>query len=90
MDEQLERLVAAVVESAKYRHVSPVLVRRVGARELAVRRSWREAVKGTKSKLHQVGAAYLTGKLDYGRSWTALQAAAKPWLVSLTISLTRG
>ncbi len=75
MDE-LEKLVTAVLAAPKYRHVSPDLVRRVGARELAVRRNVKEAVKATKNKLHQVGGAYFTGKIDYARALAELQAAA--------------
>lgn len=55
----LEELVAAVQESAKYRHVSPDLIRRLGERELAKRRNLKEAVKETKNTLHQVAGAYL-------------------------------
>jgi len=54
----LETLLIQVLETAKYRHVSPDLIRRVGARELSIRRSLKEAVKETKNKLHQVTGAY--------------------------------
>ena len=37
MDDKLDELVAAVLSSAKYRHVSPEFVRSIGARELAIR-----------------------------------------------------
>jgi len=74
MDE-LERLVTAVLTSPKYQHVSPELVRRVGARELAVRRSFKEAVKATKNKLHQVGGAYFAAKIDYARALADLRTA---------------
>lgn len=59
-DEQLEQLVASILGSAKYRAVDPQLVRNIGARELAKRRPLKEAIKATRSKLHQVGAAYQT------------------------------
>lgn len=75
MDE-LAKLTTAVLASPKYRHISPDLVRRVGARELAVRRSFKEAVKATKNKLHQVGGAYFTARLDYDRALADLRAAA--------------
>lgn len=51
------------------------VIRAVGARELAKRRSLGEAVKGTKGKLHQVGAAYLAGRLPYDK-----------WLARLTVA----
>lgn len=55
----LDALVAAVCAAPRYRDVEVNLVRRVGARELAKGRRLQEAVKATKSKLHQVGGAYL-------------------------------
>ncbi len=69
MDE-LATLVEAVLSSPKYATVAPDFVRTIGARELAHRRSLKEAVKATKNKLHQVGGAYLGGRLDYA-AWLA-------------------
>ncbi len=74
--DDLEKLVTAVLASAKYQHISPELVERIGARELTVRRSFKEAVKATKNKLHQVGGAYFATKIDYGRALADLRAAA--------------
>jgi len=55
----LNQLVAAIQASAHYRSVAEPLIRRLGARELANRRSLKEAIKATKNKLHQVAGAYL-------------------------------
>jgi 16S rRNA (guanine(1405)-N(7))-methyltransferase len=66
----LDALVAEVLASSKYRAVSPELVRAVGARELAARRSLREAVKETKGRLHQVAGAFLDRAPRYD-SWLA-------------------
>ena len=66
----LEQLTATVQESAKYRHVCPDLIRRLGARELAKRRSLKEAIKETKNTLHQVAGAYLERSPRYGQ-WIA-------------------
>jgi len=63
--ESLERVVEAVAGSPKYRAVAPEFVRRVAAQELARRSDWKEALKATKSKLHQVGGAYLESRPDY-------------------------
>jgi 16S rRNA (guanine(1405)-N(7))-methyltransferase len=63
--DDLERLVRAVAESKKYASVCPDLVRRVGARELSARRSWKAALKATKSRLHRVGGAFLDEEADY-------------------------
>jgi len=63
--DQLEKLVETVLTSSKYKAVSHDLIRSIGLRELAKRSSLKEAVKATKSKLHQVGGAYLNDKEDY-------------------------
>lgn len=61
----LAQLVAAVQASPKYRYILPDLVQEVGARELANTHNLKEAVKATRSKLHQVAAVYLDADLDY-------------------------
>ncbi|MCA9969864.1 MAG: hypothetical protein KC425_06595, partial [Anaerolineales bacterium] len=73
---ELDELVTAVLASSKYRDLAPELVRRIGARELAARRSFKEAVKATKNKLHQVGGAYFETRIDYGRAAARLRQAA--------------
>ncbi|MHB1296036.1 MAG: class I SAM-dependent methyltransferase [Anaerolineae bacterium] len=65
-DDALEELVRTVLAAGKYRQVAPDVVRRIGARELAARRSLKEAVKATRNKLHQVGAAYQPERARYG------------------------
>jgi 16S rRNA (guanine(1405)-N(7))-methyltransferase len=74
-DKQLELLVTSVQSSAKYGKVSPELIREIGARELSIRRSFKEAVKETKNKLHQVGAVYLDKPVDYKRALSDLESA---------------
>ncbi len=77
MDErELENLLAAVTESAKYRAIDPELIRAVGRRELAARRNFKEAVKATRNKLHQVAGAYLEGRPDY-TGWARRLAEAQ-------------
>lgn len=71
----LNELVISVLNTSKYRHISPDLVWRVGERELAVRRNMKEAVKATKNKLHQVGGAYFEAKMDYEASLKLLRKA---------------
>ncbi|MBC7261526.1 MAG: 16S rRNA methyltransferase [Chloroflexi bacterium] len=63
--DDLDRLVQAVLQSPKYRNVCPDVIRNIGARELATRRSWKEALKATKNKLHQVGGAYFDAGTQY-------------------------
>ncbi|RMG91568.1 MAG: 16S rRNA methyltransferase [Chloroflexi bacterium] len=72
---ELEKLVSAVSQSAKYRHVSPMLIARIGAQELAKRPNLKAAVKATKNKLHQIGGAYLDAQPDYQVALTELETA---------------
>jgi 16S rRNA (guanine(1405)-N(7))-methyltransferase len=73
---QLDQLVVAALKSPKYRNVCEELVRHIGRRELAVRRSTREALKATKTKLHQVGSAYFEARIDYARALEELAQAS--------------
>lgn len=75
-DINLKLLVASVQESAKYRAVCADAIRRIGQRELAVRRNLKEAVKETKNTLHQMAGAYLDGKMRYADWLTELHEAA--------------
>lgn len=68
MDDELERLVSEVLHSSKYAQITPGLISRIGAAELGKRRKFKDAVKATKNKLHQVGGAYFTAALNYD-SW---------------------
>lgn len=71
----LDEIVAAVLSSAKYRAVSPDLVRAIGARELARRPNVKAAVKATKNTLHQAGGAFRDAPIDYGRALARLREA---------------
>lgn len=66
--EQLDRLIKAVLESQKYRNVCEDLIKNIGMRELSKHKNFKQAVKSTKNKLHQVGGAYFIKRPDYG-SW---------------------
>ncbi len=68
-DDLLDQLVSLVRSGSKYRHISAVLIRNVGSRELEKRRNLKEAVKATRNKLHQVGAAYQESAIPYAL-WT--------------------
>lgn len=76
-DELLEKVVDAVGQSPKYRHVCDEAVRRIAADELSKKRDLRAAIKGVKNKLHQVGGAYLEG-MDYDRWLEALRKTGDP------------
>ena len=76
VEKSLEKLVEQVLAGAKYQHIAPDLVWRVGAQELAKRRTLKEAVKATKNKLHQVGGAYRQSRLDYEKGLALLRETA--------------
>jgi 16S rRNA (guanine(1405)-N(7))-methyltransferase len=57
-DNMLDTLVEKVAAGPGYRSMARELIASVGARELAKRRSLKEAIKATKSRLHQVAGAY--------------------------------
>ena len=81
MSTELETLVAAAQETAKYREICPDLIARIGARELLRRRHAREALKETKNALHQIAGAYLACRPRYDRwleTLTAARAAENP------------
>ena len=71
-DDRLDELVAAVQSAAKYRFIQAEFVRRIGAQELGKGRTFNEAVKETRNKLHQVGGAYQETPPDYARLSTKL------------------
>jgi 16S rRNA (guanine(1405)-N(7))-methyltransferase len=69
--QELEELLESIRASKKYAAVSEDLVRAVGRRELAARRSLKEAIKATKNKLHQVAGAFLDARPPY-EQWLEL------------------
>ena len=62
---QHELLVAQVMSGAKYKNVTPDLVRRLTQEALASGLIGKPAVKYVRNKLHQVGGAYFKQKVDY-------------------------
>lgn len=76
--DDLDRLVRAVLASRKYKNVCRDVVTSIGSRELPKRQNLREAIKATKSKLHQIGGAYVTRGLRYAEWLDELRAASAP------------
>jgi 16S rRNA (guanine(1405)-N(7))-methyltransferase len=72
----LAALVAAVREGAKYRQLEQSLVEAVAAAEMAKGRNFKESVKATRNKLHQVAGAYLPDRPAYA-AWLAQIGAAR-------------
>ncbi|MFN0059200.1 MAG: 16S rRNA methyltransferase [Planctomycetota bacterium] len=77
-DDELERVIAAVAESRRYRDIAPELTRRFAKQALiAARDDVAEAVKRTKRHLHQVFGAYLPTPPRYARLVAELRAAVE-------------
>ena len=74
-ERQLDQLVATVQAGRKYGSICEEFIKNIGSRELAKRSSLKDAVKATKRKLHQVGGAYLRGRMDYGRWLVEIERA---------------
>lgn len=73
----LQQLIEAIQISTKYRHIDAGFISAIGAAELAKRRNLKEALKATKNKLHQVGAAYQDSTPSYARWLEALRVASQ-------------
>ena len=89
--QDLEAMVEQVRKLEKYRHISPDLIRSLLQSELSKRSHPKEAIKATRSKLHQVGTAYLENPPPYA-AWLNTMAtlpanladpAVRPYLLSL-------
>ncbi len=76
-DELISQVVEAVRSSPKYRAICADFVRRIAALELGKGRSFREAVKAYKRKLHQVAGAYLDMGVHYPEWLEELRRAAQ-------------
>ena len=63
--EALDELVILVKAATKYQFIETELVREIGRKELAKRRSLKEAVKETRNKLHQIGSSYQEKPIPY-------------------------
>ena len=75
---QIDEVVAAVLAAPKYRAIDPSLVHTIAVRELAARRSLKEAIKATKNKLHQIAGAYVEQRIDVAGWVRQLQAHDAP------------
>ncbi|MFQ3663648.1 MAG: 16S rRNA methyltransferase [Chloroflexaceae bacterium] len=74
--DDLERLVARILASGKYRALNPAVVRAIGARELAARGSLKAAIRATRGRLHQIAGAFLERTPPYAAWLAALGEAA--------------
>ena len=78
MTPPLDDLLAEIRSTSKYAHVSDALIRRIGTRELAVRRKFKDAVQETRNKLHQIGGLYQPGRMRYGEWFERIAAESPP------------
>ena len=76
-DPHLAELVANVLATRKYAHISPTLVHSIAAQALQNAKTPKRALKATKAKLHQVGAAYFCRSPQYDRWLHALADASQ-------------
>ena len=74
MDSALtERIMAQVISSSKYKHITPDLVRRLSREAITAGLDGKPAVKFVRNKLHQVGGAYFKQKVDYSAAFKELE-----------------
>ena len=57
-NQQIDRLIEAVLASSKYKSIGVDFIKYIGMQELSRHRNLKQAIKSTKNKLHQVGGAY--------------------------------
>lgn len=76
MKDNIEEIVSNVKNSSKYRSINEEYIRSIGEEQLRKRKKLKEAIKYTRSKLHQVGAVYFDGKYDYDE-WLASLSTCK-------------
>jgi 16S rRNA (guanine(1405)-N(7))-methyltransferase len=57
-NQQIDRLIEAVLASSKYKSIGVDFIRFIGTQELTRQGNLKQAIKSTKNKLHQVGGAY--------------------------------
>jgi 16S rRNA (guanine(1405)-N(7))-methyltransferase len=73
---QVDEIVESILATRKYRNISEDLIRDVASSEIPKRRDLKEAIKATKSKLHQVAGVYMSGAIDYDSLLLELSDAA--------------
>jgi len=71
--QHIETIIESIRRTTKYSSVSLDLIRAIAEQEVMKRRNLKEAIKSTKNKLHQVGAAYITQKPNYSLILEQLQ-----------------
>ena len=69
-DDDLVLLVKNIHASSKYHAIDPDLVEKIGRVELSKRKNFKEAVKYTRSKLHQIATSFISNPMEF-EEWSA-------------------
>jgi 16S rRNA (guanine(1405)-N(7))-methyltransferase len=68
-EDDLSKLIENIHSSPKYQAIELKLIEKIGQMELAKRRNLKEAIKSTRSKLHQIATSFITSPLEF-EEWT--------------------
>jgi 16S rRNA (guanine(1405)-N(7))-methyltransferase len=69
----LDKLVAAVGQGRRYSHIMPDLVKRITCEEADKFRKPSQVIKSARSRLHQIGGAFLGKPINFGQWGTRLK-----------------
>ncbi len=87
---QIEQLIDSILASSKYKSIDSDFVKYIGIQELTRRHNLKEAIKATKNKLHQVGAAYQDSPPHYSFWLNELKQASLAGNRELFLDRSRG
>jgi 16S rRNA (guanine(1405)-N(7))-methyltransferase len=68
-EDDLSKLIENVHSSTKYQAIDLKLIKKIGQTELVKRRNLKEAIKATRSKLHQVATSFVISPFEFAE-WT--------------------
>lgn len=81
----LDRILANIRQTSKYRHIADSMIEQVGQEALIKHNKYKDALKATKNKLHQVGGAYFPKPINYQRALDDLTQASDKQEVCLQL-----
>ena len=64
-DDDLSRLIVNIHASPRYQAIDITLIEKIGQSELTKRKNLKEAIKATRSKLHQVTTSFITSPMEF-------------------------
>jgi len=77
LEDDLSQLIQNIHASPKYQSIDIKLVEKIGQSELAKRKNLKEAIKTTRSKLHQVATSFITTPLEFTQWTTELKGLSR-------------